>query len=122
MSMETPTSYDLSAALPGTFTVELFIDGEEAVDGPVDCSATDDESAYVCEEFTSSWSIDGYDTNISLTGVISFNFSSDTTTAGSVDMVMTCEGNDCEMAGESVGITANPCTTTFNFLGTYTPE
>ena len=121
MSMQTPTSYELSAARPGTFTVELFIDVEEAVDGPVDCSATDGESAYVCDAFTSGWDIVGYDASVSLTGVIDLIFSGETTAAGSVDMVMECDGSGCEGAGESIGITV-PCTTTFNFLGTYTPE
>jgi hypothetical protein len=118
-TMVTPTSLEISDAVSGSFTMDLIYDGESIIDAPVECSVQGDE--YACSEATANWSVPDMDVNISLTGVSSLTFTSDSTMSGSLDMEMTCTGSDCEEAGQYYNI-SSPCTTTYNWMGTYTPE
>jgi len=119
MTLQTPTSVEISDSVSGSFSLDLIYDGNSLVDAPVACSLTD--GSYVCSEVTSSWSVDDMDVSISFTGLNTLTFSSESTLSGTVDMEMTCTGSDCDQAGAYYGI-SSPCTTTYNWMGTYTPE
>jgi hypothetical protein len=119
MTMVAPTSLEISDAVSGSFMMDLIYDGQSIIDAPVECSLQGGE--YTCSEATANWSVPDMDVNISLTGVSNLTFTSDSTMSGSSDMEMTCTGSDCEEAGEFYNI-SSPCTTTYNLMGTYTPE
>ena len=119
MTLVAPTSMEISDSLPGSFTMNFLNNGVDIIDAPVECTLQGDD--YVCAGGGSTWSIDGMDVNITLTGVNTLTFSSESTVSGRSDLEMTCAGSDCQEAGDYYGITS-PCTTTYNWMGTYTPE
>jgi len=118
-TLQPPTSVEISDALPGSFSLDLIYEGDSLIDAPVACSLQGGD--YVCSEATASWSVDDMDVNISLTGINTLTFSSESTLSGKADMEVTCAGSECDVAGEYYGI-SSPCTTTYNWMGIYTPE
>jgi hypothetical protein len=118
MTIGSPDSSTITTSLPNSFVLSVFSEGEEMTDGPVDCTVQEDES-FVCTEFTSGWDLPGIDASVGLAGVITLSFSTDTDVEATADMIMTCTGNDCDVAGESAGISENPCSTTYTWNATY---
>jgi hypothetical protein len=93
-----------------------FFDGSVRIgENSSTCTYSSDDT-YTCEDFDHTTSYDDIDATINMIGVsFSLEMTSETTTSGRGDLVLSCSGADCGFVAASTTTGELPCGTTINF-------
>ena len=93
-----------------------FYDGSMRIgENSSTCTYTSDD-VYDCEDFDHTISYNDIDATINMIGVsFSLEMTSETTTTGIGDLVLSCSGADCGFVAASTTTGELPCGTTINF-------